>query len=102
MDTSTAKFVVASVTGARHHRLARNGQDAVASGAAGNVAALVVCDGCSGGASSEVGARLGATLFARALVARLCAGERVHRAETWTAVRGDVVRALSELLERMP
>lgn len=102
MDTLVARLVIASVTGARHHRLPRNGQDAASSSASDDVAVVVVCDGCSSGASSEVGARLGTTLFARSLVAQLRTGAHVADAQTWAAVRGDVVRALTELLERMP
>src|SRR6185369_10524189 len=100
MDTSGIRAAVAAVTGARHLRSARNGQDAAVcwrgkaghgwSGSLGldevetwsdgkrrgDAAAVVVCDGCSGGAGSEVGARLGAALFARVLGARLQAGGR--------------------------
>jgi hypothetical protein len=118
MDTVAIRASAASVTGARHSRAARNGQDAAIamcsdagissdSGAmssgqgAGPVGVVVVTDGCSSGASSEVGARLGATLFARSLYARLLAGAPIAAAETWTAVRADVVRALADLLERM-
>ncbi len=62
---------------------------------------MVVGDGCSSGASSEVGARLGVRLFARALAARLQSGACVTAVETWSAVRGDVVRALWQVLEAM-
>ena len=66
------------------------------------ISIVVVCDGCSSGRSSEVGARLGAALFARSLAARLRAGGSVTHVGTWDAVRADVVRVLGELLERMP
>jgi hypothetical protein len=102
MDTLTIRAAAASVTGARHRRGSKNGQDAAVMWTDDEIAVAVVCDGCSSGASSEVGARLGATLFARALGARLRAGERVCCPATWAAVREDVVRALAELLERMP
>src|SRR5687767_12464475 len=107
MDTMTIRAAATSVTGARHLRIARNGQDAavawfgemrrfdgsdLAAGTSvfgardsarsraddsalgdsarssaddsarlrsGDAAVVVVCDGCSSGASSEVGARLG-------------------------------------------
>lgn len=102
------RAAAAAVTGARHLRCARNGQDAAIAwtGAldrgpsSGGV--VVVCDGCSSGASSEVGARLGAVLFARLISAQIQAGRPVTRPETWAAVRADAVRALVELLERMP
>jgi hypothetical protein len=51
--------------------------------------------------SSEVGARLGVTLFARALAARLHQGACVTSVETWSAVRADVVWALWQLLDAM-
>lgn len=103
MNTIGITAAAASVTGARHLRVARNGQDAaVAWVGEPDVGVAVVCDGCSSGASSEVGARLGATLFARHLAARLCAGERPSSAALWQGVRADVVRALAELVERMP
>ena len=130
MDTIAIKTAAAAVTGARHVRSSRNGQDAAAvwRGAVSNqmqlsgtssrpsaqppptheVAVVVVSDGCSSGASSEVGARLGAALFARALGTRLQADSRARAVErascpaTWAGARADVVRALAELLERMP
>jgi hypothetical protein len=117
MDTIAIRAAAASVTGARHARSARNGQDAAVALPAPmrahelghrvddvgrDVAVVVVCDGCSSGASSEVGARLGALLFARSLGARLRGGSSVTAVETWAGVRADVVRALTELVERMP
>ena len=68
MDTITA-----TVTGARHLRVARNGQDAAAAASGPGWAAAAVCDGCSAGAYSEVGARLGAALVVAALARRLAA-----------------------------
>ena len=78
----------------------RAGESALVS--AGESALVVVCDGCSSGASSEVGARLGATLFARGLAARIQAGESIGCASTWASVRADAIAVLAELLERMP
>ena len=92
-----ALVVSAVVTGARHVRSARNGQDAAVTLVARDVAVAVVCDGCSSGASSEVGARLGATLVARALIARLVRGERASDPQTWTAVRAEVVAMLRSI-----
>jgi hypothetical protein len=99
---NTISTASAAVIGARHLRSSRNGQDAAMSWSGADGAAIVVCDGCSGGASSEVGARLGATLFIRALAARIEAGEHVCCPATWAGIRGDVTRVLAELLERMP
>jgi hypothetical protein len=97
MDTIRVR--AAAVTGARHLRTARNGQDAAAVWTSDDAAAVVVCDGCGSGDSSEVGARLGARLFARALGARLD-GESLE--DAFAAARADVARILEELLERMP
>ena len=73
---NTISAASAAVTGARHLRAARNGQDAVATWLGDGAGAAVVCDGCGSGASSEVGARLGAQLVIAAIAARLAAGER--------------------------
>ena len=91
------KAIGAAVTGARHQRMGRNGQDGVAAWADGDAACVVVCDGCGSGASSEVGARLGAQLFARVLAARIDTG-----LAAFEAARAEVVRAIGELIERMP
>jgi hypothetical protein len=104
MDT-LIRTAAAAVIGARHQRAARNGQDAVATWASNGDsggAVVVVCDGCSSGASSEVGARLGASLFAGAVAARLQAGESPGAAAMWCGARADVIATLAALLERMP
>jgi hypothetical protein len=95
----TLRVASAVVTGARHLRSSRNGQDAAVTLVAGEVAVAVVCDGCSSGASSEVGARLGATLVARALIARLVRGEQPSEPAMWTAVRTEVAAMLRLLAE---
>src|SRR5258706_4237384 len=82
------------VTGARHLRTARNGQDAVFVCYDDERAVAVVCDGCSSGASSEVGARLGAMLFARAVFARLEAGEQPSDHRMWAAARAQLAETL--------
>lgn len=97
---NTIDAASAAVTGARHLRAARNGQDASARWVGSDgVAAIVVCDGCGSGGSSEVGARLGVQLVIRALATRLARGERPR--EVWAGVRGDVVAALAALVEAM-
>src|SRR5688500_5198313 len=82
----------AAVIGARHLRVARNGQDAAAAWWGGDRGAIVVCDGCSAGAWSEVGARLASQL----VIARLAAGAG------WDAVRAELVAEIARLVERMP
>ena len=103
MDTITA-----TVVGARHLRIARNGQDAAAAASGPGWAAAVVCDGCSAGAFSEVGARLGAAIVVAALARRLAEGSGAGAgggscggAELWADVQADVIRALSVLADRM-
>lgn len=93
MDTITA-----TVVGARHLRIARNGQDAAAAVSGPGWAAAAVCDGCSAGAYSEVGARLGAAIVVAALARRLADG---GGADLWADVQADVVRALAALADRM-
>ena len=53
-----------SLLGRDHARVGRNNQDACAAGAALGWHVVVVTDGCSSGASNEVGARLGAAFLA--------------------------------------
>jgi serine/threonine protein phosphatase PrpC len=60
-------FTVAggSVAGRHHVRAGRNNQDAFAWRRTEGALVAVVCDGCSSGAHSEVGARIGARLLAQ-------------------------------------
>jgi hypothetical protein len=102
MDTNKIRTATAAVTGARHLRTGRNGQDAVAAWTGANAAAVVVCDGCSSGAASEVGARLGASLVISALATRLAAGARAADPAMWAGIRAEVAAVLAGLLERIP
>lgn len=70
------QFVVGAgtVLGRQHQLSGRNAQDAFAWRSAPGWTAAIVCDGCSGGAHSEVGAQLGAPIFLHALGAQLDAG----------------------------
>ena len=101
MDTNEIALAAAAVTGARHVRAQRNGQDAVATWRGEHASVVVVCDGCGSSASSEVGAGLGARLFARALGELLDGGAAVDDAATWTAARERVRGALVELVTRL-
>ena len=98
MNTIWAR--AAAVSGARHLRMARNGQDAAASWVGDGAGAIVVWDGCGSSPSSEVGARLGAQLVIAAVAARLQAGERP--AALWNGVRTQVAAALRSLADAMP
>ena len=98
MNTISARG--AAVSGARHLRVARNGQDAAGTWVGDGAGAIVVCDGCGSGASSEVGARLGAQLVIAAIAARLVRGERPSA--LWSGVRAHVGAVLGQLAEAMP
>ncbi len=95
------RAAAASVIGARHRRDGRNGQDAAAAWVGDRAAAVVVCDGCSASASSEVGAQLGVRLVARSLASRLARGVRPSDAALWADVRAEVVHALGAIVDRI-
>lgn len=92
----TIRGAAAAVGGARHARAGRNGQDAAAWSTSG---AIVVCDGCGSGASSEVGARLGAQLVIAAITR---ADGDATTPSFWTTVRAEVVASLDALVRAMP
>lgn len=103
MDTNCQiRATGAAVTGARHLRTARNGQDAVAVWIGEAQGAVVVCDGCGSGGSSEVGARLGAQLVVAVLARELAAGESPADLAMWMRVRAEVVTRIGELAAAMP
>lgn len=115
--------ISASVTGARHLRIGRNGQDAAVAWATERGALAVVCDGCSSGAYSEVGSRLGALLVARAIErvidGGVCGGDAEGTAgsrplgdfalgdvaladpATWRAIRAEVLAGLAAVVDRV-
>ncbi|HEY0190787.1 MAG TPA: protein phosphatase 2C domain-containing protein [Kofleriaceae bacterium] len=98
----TMSAITAAVTGARHLRMVRNGQDAAAGWTGDGVGAVVVCDGCGAGASSEVGARLGARLVIAALRRQLGAPNgSPDWPRVWGEVRAQVTAALGALLAAM-
>jgi hypothetical protein len=63
-----------SVVGASHLRAGRNGQDGCATITDGDITVIVVTDGCGSAPHSEVGAKLGARIVARELLACAIAG----------------------------
>ena len=92
-----------SVTGLEHVRLGRNNQDALAACELGGLLSVVVTDGCGSGAFSEVGARLGASYFARELCAQVAVygftDEAVHAAgEALLAWLEPVARGLGDVV----
>lgn len=113
----TIETAAAAVTGARHLRVARNGQDAAAVWMGQGCGAAIVCDGCSSGAYSEVGARLGAQLGIE-LIREALTESRVVSAETptelgrpriacapprdiWPAVRAQLAVELARIADGM-
>ena len=96
---NTISIAAAAVAGARHLRVARNGQDAALAWAGEGMGAVVVCDGCSAGASSEVGARLGAQLVI-GLIRELLVRERPR--DIWPVLRARLVATLARLADAMP
>ena len=97
------------VVGADHRRIDRACQDAYAWLATSDYLVAAVCDGCSAGRFSEVGATLGARLFTRALAARLGrAGDPYLLPATsscwyriWCDVRSDVCTTIARLVSAM-
>jgi hypothetical protein len=67
-------IIAASVVGRGHARAGRGSQDAVVVRRVGDAVVVVVCDGCSAGEASELGAGVGARVAAAALARRLRAG----------------------------
>jgi hypothetical protein len=97
---NTIEIAGGSVAGRAHVRLGRGSQDAMA-WRAGERAIAVVCDGCSGGARSEVGAAIGARLWVAALAQRLDAGLDLDDEALWDGARDAVVARLDELAGAM-
>jgi hypothetical protein len=102
MNTISWRAAAAAVTGTAHQRARRNGQDAAAAWAGERGAAIVVCDGCSAGSSSEVGARLGARWMLGALASRLEAGAEPDAAALWASARADVAHAIAGSIAHLP
>jgi len=86
-----------SVIGRDHQLAGRNNQDAYAWAYLEHALLAVVCDGCSSGKHSEVGAQLGARLVVAALT-RALSGPALS---FWQQVRHDVLAQLRCLAEQM-
>jgi hypothetical protein len=93
---TTSKLIGASVPGRGHLRAGRGGQDACCVRRVGDAVVVVVCDGCSAGESSEIGAGVGARFVAADLARRLQAGAVVD-----DALAAATVDALVVELERL-
>jgi hypothetical protein len=93
-----------SVIGREHLRLGRNNQDAFSYKCSDHATIAVVCDGCSGGAHSEVGAKLGARLVAQEINRMLIQGGEcgLSGQEFWETVHRGVLQQLSHLGTLLP
>jgi hypothetical protein len=78
--TAQWEIITASVTGRGHVRAGRGSQDALCVRRVGDAVVAVVCDGCSAGEASEIGAGVGARFVAADLARRLKAGAVVDDA----------------------
>lgn len=96
------EIAAGSVIGAEHRRTDRPNQDAAVWRRGNGVIAAVVADGCGSGRHSEVGARVGAALWAEALCRRGADLERARRDTVAqlrilaTAMGGDLVEVVRE------
>jgi hypothetical protein len=88
-----------SVAGRAHVAAGRNNQDAFYWTASAEGLVAVVCDGCSSGLHSEVGAKVGARLVAQ-VAARLCTA-KLGAEEMLERVRLDVLARLRLLAAEM-
>ncbi len=74
------EHAAASVVGRAHARLGRNNQDAFHVAVGHDALVAIVADGCGSGGASEVGARIGARLLARAVLVALGRGLEIDDA----------------------
>ena len=88
------KFEIAggTVLGREHLRLGKNNQDAFAFKVVDDYAIMaIVCDGCSAGAHTEVGAKLGASIAIESLFSNLAEwgidGENVYVRFFWDRLK---------------
>jgi protein phosphatase 2C-like protein len=100
-ETAAAAFEIAggSVAGRAHAAAGRNNQDAFCWALDADGLVAVVCDGCSSGPHSEVGAQIGSRLLVQA-AARLLRAD-LEPADLLEQVRQDVLASLRVLARGM-
>lgn len=91
------EIAAGSVTGREHLRTGKNNQDAWHWQTVGDTTIAVVCDGCSSGAHSEVGATLGVRLITHAIAQTLQEYE-IEQPEFWSGVQQGALQQLSKLV----
>jgi len=89
-----------TVLGREHLRLGKNNQDAFAFKVVDDYAIMaIVCDGCSAGAHTEVGAKLGASIAIESLFSNLAEwgidGENVYVRFFWDRLRERILSRVS-------
>ncbi|MGI0485450.1 protein phosphatase 2C domain-containing protein [Pantanalinema rosaneae CENA516] len=95
--SSQWEVAAGSVIGREHLRVGKNNQDAWHWQTLGDITIAVVCDGCSSGTYSEVGATLGVRLVTNAIAQTLQIG-KVEQPGFWSVVQQGVLQQLSQLV----
>ena len=92
-----------SITGRSHRFAGKNNQDAYCFAMSDKAVAAVVCDGCSAGKHSEVGAKIGARMITGAVIgtADQCLPGSEAEATFWERIRQDVLAQLRVLSKAM-
>jgi hypothetical protein len=92
------EMAAGSVVGKEHLRIGKNNQDAYCYRSLPSGIIAVVCDGCSSGAHSEVGAKLGAPLITDVIHQQLTGcPSALHTEAFWEQVRQEALLQLSKL-----
>ena len=91
------ELVGGSVIGREHLRVGKNNQDAFCWNVTEAGAVAVVCDGCSSGIHSEVGAKLGARIIVEALHRSVEAGMRLEHEEVWQTIQQTLLTQLQQV-----
>ncbi len=93
------QMAAGSVIGRSHLVSGKNNQDAYYVVVTENIIITIVCDGCSSGSHSEVGAKIGARLIVEAMIRHL-QGELLPD-NFWEKVKQDVLEELENLARSM-
>src|SRR5579872_3342479 len=96
------EVVAGSVTGREHIRKSTNNQDAYSIYEDDDLLVAVICDGCSGGRKSEVGANLGARLLTETIQRSIKAGtQRPTDKYFWERIRMSVLSQINVLAQSL-
>jgi hypothetical protein len=95
------ELAAASIIGRKHLQTYQNNQDAYYSISNDSATIAIVCDGCSSGQHSEVGAKLGARLIAEAIAHYLPSNSTSIDTAFWEQVTPEVVKQLQQIAEML-